>query len=178
MTSLIKQFKRNNLNYSAFSLSESSSTNNKYAVFTDDDSYFLSKEDVDDQWWQVSFEAPVFVKCYILKTKRQFTYRHKSWIVNVSFDNLTWETVDTKNDIEIYNNEEPNLIENGAYCMHFRIIRTENRNNAKLLIFTFFDAFGEILCLVKGKNRTCKRRMCSTIHGFRFVLVFVIERKR
>ena len=175
MISLTKQFKQKNLNYSAFSKSKDSATYNKYNVFNDDSSYFFSKEDYADQWWQVSFEAPVFITSYILKSSRCFAGRLKSWIVNVSFDNSTWKTVDTKEDIETYNNDEPNLIENGVYCVHFRIILKKNCNNKNGLIFTFFDAFGKILYLGKG-NRTCKQRMCNTNNYFKLVLILVLSR--
>ena len=52
--------------------------------------------------------------------------RHKSWRANASFDNKTWETVDTKTEIDTGFNTNPFELDKTVNCKHFRIIQKAN----------------------------------------------------
>ena len=94
MSSIIQNSASLGLTYSAYSLSLFSGDPNN--VFIDsDDTFFQSQYDVPDQWWQVSFSRPVAIKSYLIRTNPDFNAKPKSWVVNASFDNKTWQQVDS-----------------------------------------------------------------------------------
>lgn len=182
MTSITKLFRKNRVNYSAFSLSEYSEERNKYVVFNDDTSFFSSKLQGIDQWWQISFQVPVTIESYIIKENQKHAGRVISWIVNASMDNKTWETVSVVNDGETYGSNANRIkLNKSVCCMHFRIIEKDNackregydphNCNSLYLIFSYFDAFGRVTYVANLKC-TCKRKI-SSISLF-LVYIFLI----
>ena len=155
MTSLIKNAASLGISYFAYSLSLYDG--NPSNVFIDkDNTDFYSKTDVPDQWWQVSFSKPVAIKSYLLKTNAAYGAKPKSWVVNASFDNKTWEQVDAVSlNGNIGGNKIPFNLTNTVYCLNFRIIlkqNTETTKHTNALLFTFFDCFGEVLKIIKTKK--------------------------
>ena len=174
MNSILEEFRGKKLNYSAFSLSELSVEKNKYNVFDDNSYYFLSKYDPSDQWWQVSFQTPVSIDSYLIKAHDTWQGRIKSWIINVSTDNKTWETVDTVNDAVILNNNNKEKLDKTVTCKHFRIVAKANfcgNGCDKCMIFSYIDIFGKLSSL-RSRGCTCQRRN-SRISSFMFIFIYV-----
>ena len=87
MFSVLEEFRKKKLNYSAYSLSQYDGQQYyKYNVFEDDNNFFQSKNDAPNQWWQVSFQNPVIINKYIIKEINNWNGRIKSWIINVSIN--------------------------------------------------------------------------------------------
>ena len=175
MDSVLKLLRNRKLNYSASSLSESSTTNNKYNVFVDDKSFFRSTNDVSNQWWQVSFQIPVTIDSYIIKSSCSWYGRLISWIINASMNNETWETINAVNGADPCNSNGIHSIKltKNSTLLHFRIIEKKNGCGSSCsnnyLLFSFFDAFGRIANV--GNQCTCKRR-CSRSINIAFVFIF------
>ena len=179
MSSVLKEFRNRNLNYTAYYLTEYSTSMNKYNVFVDDSSNFRTNDDdIPDQWWQVSFEIPATISSYIIKASSNYLIRPTNWIVNSSFDNKTWDTVSTINDADIYSNKTTFQLSTNITCMHFRIITRGNYCSTgscslKSMVFSFFDAF-EKIATIRNQVCTCKRKcLRRTSIAFAFIFSFV-----
>ena len=134
MSSLIQNAEKIGIAYKAYALTCVSDPNN---VFQDnDDTYFHSSSTPANQWWQVSFSKPVIIISYKIRANtEQYIFYSKSWLINISFNNRTWETVDDKtNQNTLFNFSIP------IYCKHFRIVLRENGYSStdNYLIFRFF----------------------------------------
>ena len=173
MISIFEGFRKKKLNYTAFSLSESSAYYSKYNVFEDNSNFFRSKNDVSDQWWQVLFQIPVVIDSYLIKAHDEWLGRIKSWIINISIDNKNWETIDTVNNAEIYNNNNKEKLDKTATCTAFRIVSKGNyctacSNNG--MIFSYIDIFGNF-SFYQNHGCTCKR-INSRISSFSLIFIY------
>ena len=158
--SLIKNAESLGITYSASALSFYKGDPSD--VFSDDDiPHFYSDSETPGQWWQISFSKPVAIKSYIIRTNPTYGARPKSWVVNASFDNKTWQQVDEVSlESDIGGNTTPFLLAKTVNCQHFRIILKKNSNSEdgdNALLFTYFDCFGS---LMKTRNG------CSCYHQY------------
>ena len=172
MESLIQNSAKLGITRSAYSLT----TNGNYYpenVFVDNSNFFHSISYPSNQWWQVSFSEPVSISSYIIKSTYSGGCFPKSWIVNASFDNKTWETVDTKTNENTGNVLAKFELTSPINTKHFRIVLKENTQSASdnHFIFTFFDCFG-----AKGKMKSGKKANTCYVSYLKyklFVHVFI-----
>ena len=170
MNSVFEEFRKKGLNYSASSLSELSITYNKYNVFLDDTKYFASSSSPSDQWWQVSFQKPVYIYKYLIKDKTTYCNNIIDWIVNVSIDNINWKTVSTVNNADIKSDNAMFNLDNPVTCAHFRIVAKRNGCPSNGMLFTYIDIYGSI-SKVSILGCTCKRRCSKTFNiAFAFII--------
>ena len=157
MESLIKNAKNLGIFYglSSSTLYQDSSSYLRENALEDSSSFFLSKQTPKEQWFQISFSSPVLVSSYILKSN--VNYWPTEWLVNISFDNSSWETVDHQENRGKGDNT-PFILDKPVNCLHFRIVKLKNyetSSNYFYLKINFFDCFG-----TKGKMKA-SRNMCS-----------------
>ena len=124
----------------------------------------------NSKWWQVSFSKPVAISSYIIRTISGSDWRPKSWIINASFDNKTWELVDAQIGVETANNKTPFNLSTTVNCQRFRIIIKENWYNNNYFLFTFFDCFGG---LGSYKNKICHTRYVSYLRYKLFIDILI-----
>ena len=158
--SILREFERKGLNYTA----SSSSTNggdSPYNVFQKSDKYFHSLSDAPNQWWQIKFAKRVTLFSYFISETR-FDVAPTNWLVNVSKNGASWETVHTK-EKNIYYNNENFTFTYPISCKFLRIIMLKNsystnENHKNKFILSYFDCFGDYNRLQSILNQNRKDR--------------------
>ena len=95
------------------------------------------------------FSIPVSIISYFITTGSGWSYRPNSWIINVSLDNKTWKTVDTK-EKDAGGNTNSFSLSSVVPCSLFRIVFKKSTSNC-LVAFTNFDCFGKNIWLYSNK---------------------------
>ena len=115
-------------------------------VLTDDNNSIFDTENNPNQWWQISFSKVVYVESYIIRSAISQSHRPKSWIINTSFDNMSWRTVDHVSlEGDVGGNKTPFKLNETIPCLHFRIVLLSNSISDRYeLKFSFFDCFCKI----------------------------------
>lgn len=155
MYSLITNANYLGINYDAFSLSIKYSYSLPSNAFIDNDNSFFQSEDnnIANQWWQVSFNKPVEIKSYIIRANPKHGAQPMSWVVNSSFDNVSWKTIDTVSlTVGIGGNKTPFNLSKAIRTQHFRIILKKNTYSSNEFLFSFFDCFGKLSLMNSNKN--------------------------
>ena len=113
-------------------------------VFVDSyEKYFNSELSPANQWWQITFSKSVWIESYLIKTDPNRGARPKSWVVNASFDNETWEQVDDVSlEGDIGGNTTPFKLKKIINCLYFRLILRKSTWSDHQFVFSYFDCFG------------------------------------
>ena len=170
MASVLREMDKIGVSYTAYSLSQLINTDYPNNVFNETDGKFFRSKNDPGQWWQVSFKVNVLIESYIIKNQEGKTYP-VSWDINISDDNKTWKTVQTKNNFSTDTNTEPIKLDSPVSCKHFRIAMKNNGNSNgnNFMIFSFFDCFGSV-SRVKYK-RFFSRLRRNDLFDFIFVIL-------
>lgn len=114
-------------------------------VFINDiKSFHSSYSSSADGWWPISFSKNVIIGSYIIKGNAGWENKLNKWIVNTSFDNKTWKTIDRISDYDAASNETPFNITSAVTCKHFGIVAKWITDNNYILHFCFFNCFGKL----------------------------------
>ena len=146
MISLIKNAKKFGITYTANSLTVYDNHLPSY-VFEDSTSkYFHASNSPTEQWWEISFSAPVLITKYTIKTGIGFGYKPKKWTVYYSYDYTTWIAAGTVSGKETGDNKDYFELNRTVRCTHFRIVVAEtSTSNPGYFAFTYFDCIGKAL---------------------------------
>ena len=172
MNSLLKNAEPLGLTYTAYASTINGDYSSPDKGFDDDSKYYLSKDGSGcppNQWWQVSFSKDVSIIKYIIKTIASYGSRLHSWIINASFDNETWKTVDAVTNHDTGGNTTPFELDKAVKCRHFRIVGKGNSSGNNVLHFTYFDCFGKL----SSSNKIKCTKFCVYLSQKLFLDVFL-----
>lgn len=137
--------------------------------------YFHSDGAFPKQWWQIVFFETVSISSYFIKTNKRNGYRPKKWAVDISFNNKTWKTVDTREGIETANNTNNFNLKHPVYCKFFRLVFLETSNEgSNYVCFTHFDCFGTRANNIFGNDCSCIRKLRNIPYTFVYICHFCI----
>ena len=153
MTSIIDYYKKNNINYTASSLSLNLGKS-PYNVFDSSKTFFVSQLNPAGQWWQVTFEFPVSISSYTIGEHIDEIDRLKRWKISYSINNGDLVDIREESHDDIRGNV--NFVLNPAInCTTFRITHIENTEGTNQLYFSYFNCYETINKIKKMKVITC-----------------------
>lgn len=164
MISILEEYRKKGLNYSASSLTERSLEENKYNVFVDDKTYFCSSNAYIDSWWQITFQNPVKIQGYLMKEVNCHWGRPINWIINISSDNINWKTINTMTNVDTCANKDPFELPKAYTCKFFRIILKKNACDytcASTLTISYVDVYGVSTTKL---HCSCKQKILRSVN--------------
>lgn len=144
MTSLIQQCKEMGLKYSTVSSSiwSSDCIPDKALIDSDTPWFQTSSQSTPGQWWTITFPFPVRINKYILMAGSFFDTYPKQWTLYYSFNNITWNKIQTDSHSDTRGLRTPFYLKNPIALKHFKLVMDSNSVNNNIFAFSFFDCFG------------------------------------
>lgn len=148
MTSIIKFFRKSNLNFS-ISSSPPYKAYNGYNALSKSGQYFESA--TSPYFWEINFAKPVAIESYILSGNLGWVCYIKSWEISYSVNGSSYISLQIDSMDDTRGNKEKFKLNPPIYCKYFRI--TMKTSVGSTLVFNGFDCFG--LVPFMQKQYTC-----------------------